>query len=61
MDQRERMKAELVRWPQGGFTQKELSQQLGIKVASFANWVSDSKESEKKIGFIPLVRFCCIQ
>jgi orotate phosphoribosyltransferase-like protein len=54
MDQRERMKAEVERWRQSGLTQKEFSQQLGMKVATFAYWVSRSKESEKK-GFIPLV------
>ncbi|KAA8474323.1 hypothetical protein BDE36_3511 [Arcticibacter tournemirensis] len=55
MDQRERMKAEVERWRQSGLTQKEFSQQLGMKVATFAYWVSRSKEPEKKKGFIPLV------
>lgn len=47
------MKAEVERWRQSGLTQKEFSQQLGIKVATFAYWVSRSKE-ENKIGFVPL-------
>ena len=53
MDQRTRMKAEVERWRQSGLTQKEFSQQLGIKVATFAYWVSRSKE-ESKTGFVPL-------
>ncbi|WP_374163617.1 helix-turn-helix domain-containing protein [Arcticibacter sp. MXS-1] len=55
MDQRERMKAEVARWRESGLTQKEFSRQLGMKVATFAYWVSRSKESEKKKGFLPLV------
>ena len=53
MDQKTRMKAEVERWRQSGLTQKEFSQQLGIKVATFAYWVSRSKE-ESKTGFVPL-------
>lgn len=55
MDRRERMKAEVERWRQSGLTQKEFSQQLGMKVATFAYWVSRNKELEKKKGFIALV------
>lgn len=54
MDQRLRMKAEVERWRESGLTQKEFSEQLGMKVATFAYWVSRSKEAEKKKGFIPL-------
>jgi hypothetical protein len=54
MDQRTRMKAEVERWHQSGLSQKEFSQQLGMKVATFSYWVSRSKE-EKKKGFVPLV------
>lgn len=53
MDQKTRMKAEVERWRQSGLTQKEFSQQLGIKLATFAYWVSRSKE-ESKTGFVPL-------
>lgn len=35
MDQRERMKTEVERWRRSGLTQKEFSQQLGMKVATF--------------------------
>jgi len=53
MDQKIRMKAEVERWRQSGLTQKEFSQQLGMKVATFAYWVSRSKE-EKSTGSVPL-------
>jgi len=55
MDQRERMKAEVERWRQSGLSQKEFCKELGMKVGTFAYWVSLSKESEKKKGFTPLV------
>ena len=55
MDQRERMKAEVERWRQSGLSQKEFCNELGMKVGTFAYWVSRSKESEKKKGFIPMV------
>lgn len=53
MDQRTRMKAEVARWRQSGLTQKEFSQQLGMKVATFSYWVSRTR-AEKKKGFIPI-------
>lgn len=53
MDQRTRMKAEVEKWRQSGLTQKEFSQQLGMKVATFAYWVSRTRD-EKEKGFIPL-------
>lgn len=54
MDQRLRMKAEVERWRESGLTQRAFSEQLGMKVATFAYWVSRTKEAEKKKGFIPL-------
>ena len=54
MDQRERMKTEVERWRQSGLSQKEFCKGLGMKAGTFAYWVSRSKESEKKKGFIPL-------
>ncbi|WP_407427265.1 IS66 family insertion sequence element accessory protein TnpA [Arcticibacter sp.] len=53
MDHKIRMKAEVERWRQSGLTQKEYSQQLGIKVATFAYWLSRNKE-ENKTGFVSL-------
>ena len=53
MDQRTRMKAEVERWRQSGLTQKEFCKELGMKVATFAYWVSRSKE-ENKTGFVRL-------
>ncbi len=49
------MKAEVERWRQSGLSQKEFCKDLGMKVGTFAYWVSRSKEEEKKKGFIPLV------
>jgi hypothetical protein len=44
MDQRRRMKAEVAKWCKSGLTQKKFSQQLGMNVATFAYWVSRTKE-----------------
>jgi hypothetical protein len=53
MDQKTRMKAEVERWRESGLTEKEFSQQLGIKVATSAYRISRSKE-EDKTGLVPL-------
>ncbi|MGX5687408.1 IS66 family insertion sequence element accessory protein TnpA [Arcticibacter tournemirensis] len=49
------MKAEVERWRQSGLSQRAFCQELGMKVGTFAYWVSRTKEEEKKKGFIPLV------
>lgn len=54
MDQRIRMKAEVERWRQSGLSQRAFCQEIEMKVATFAYWVSRTKEAEKKKGFIPL-------
>jgi hypothetical protein len=53
MDQKTSMIVEVERWRESGLTQKDLSRQLGIKVATFAYWISRSKE-EDKTGFVQL-------
>lgn len=55
MDQRIRMKSEVERWRQSGLSQRAFCQEIEMKVATFAYWVSRTKESAKKKGFIPLV------
>ncbi len=55
MDQRARMKAEVARWRQSGLSQKEFCQQLGMKVGTFAYWVTRSNKIEKEKGFIPIL------